>query len=207
MIRIAALPCLCLALLAVPARAELPPFRATYSADGWATIDGKRVTGRVVQDGADARIDARYAPHKGTAIVSLGSRQAIFFGSVLPGMALKINYGSLGAIPDIDRLSWLNPRKVGRDDIDGEPADRYALEGTAPDRSRVTGTLWVTPDGIPVAGVFNSAGRHPHAVQFRLTDIARTADRAAFSPGALKVKTVTMEGLQTFIAAAQLAMQ
>lgn len=189
-----------------PAFAELPEFRASYSANGWAQVDSRRFTGSVVQRGGLARINAKYGEHDGSVIVNLPGQTATFLGSVLPGMALKIAYAGVTSVPDFDRLTWLHPRKVGQDEIEGEIADRFALQGTAPDQSRVVGTLWVTPDGIPIAGVFNSGGRHRHAVQFRLSDISRgDADDSAFSPDGLPVKTVTIEQLQSFLTAIRLA--
>ena len=203
MIRLFLIFCLC--LLPQIAAAELPAFRATYTADGWAQIDSTQVSGRVVQDGTKARIDARSAPHSGSVILDLAGQQATIFGSFLPDAAVRIAYGGVAAIPDFDTLSWLSPSRVGTDDIEGETAGRYALQGTAPDGSPVTGTLWVTDDGIPVAGVFNSGARRRHTVQFRLSGIERTANQSAFSTGGLQVSTVDINELQALLKVISLA--
>lgn len=183
-----ALACFALALaaLAAPAAAEAPAWltpKAAYMADTVMESDGRRMTGRVWASGPMERREISMDGQTHTVILR---KDRGLSWILMPEQRLYLEQPLGAGATAADRFAGaghLEREALGQETVNGVPATRYRVRGTAFDGEPFAGELWMTEHEIPVRVVTGEGAERVRMELDRLSVGAIDPGRFEIPPG------------------------
>lgn len=138
--------------------------KVDYQADLDLEFDGLAIKAKLYATPERQRYDLTLSGHEMIALIDLRRRTITTWQLALP-IPFEFSLASMG-LGDKESCDKIEMTKIGSEDINRIPAEKYRVAGTLDDGAHVNGHVWLGPENITVkvAGTYTLANGEPQEV-------------------------------------------